>query len=124
MRRSLFALTLIASLAAGQAYAHAPRPGPNGGVKVDAGANHHVELVVGGTDQVTVYLFDSADQPVPAAGYAASAILLVDGAAQRFALTPGEGNSLVGIYPVAIPSGVKGAIKITAPDGSTAQAKF
>ena len=124
MRRSLFALPLIAALAAVQAHAHAPRPGPNGGVKVDAGANHHVELVVGGTDQVTIHLFDSADQPVAASGYTASAILLVDGAAQRFTLAPGEGNSLVGTSPVAIPAGVKGAIKITSPDGSTAQAKF
>ena len=124
MRRSLFALTLIASLAAVQAHAHAPRPGPNGGVKVDAGANHHVELVVSGTNEVTVYLFDAADQPVSATGHTGHAILLIDGAVQRFALSAADGNRLTGTSPVPVNPGVKGAIQVTAPDGTTAQGKF
>ena len=59
MRRSLLALSLVFVMTALPAYAHAPRPGPNGGLKVDAGANHHVELVATGTTEVTVYLFDA-----------------------------------------------------------------
>jgi hypothetical protein len=124
MRRSLLALSLIVSMGALPVHAHAPSPGPNGGLKVDAGANHHIELVVAGTEQVSVYLFDAADQPVPAAGYSGNAILLIDGSPQRFALTPSEGNRLIGTSPAPVPQGVKGAVQVAAPDGTTAQAKF
>lgn len=124
MRRNLLALSLMFSIGAFAAHAHAPRPGPNGGLKADAGANHHIELVVAGTEQVAVYLFDGADQPVPAAGYSGNAILLIDGSPHRFALSPSEGNRLIGTSPVPVPEGVKGAVQIAAPDGTTAQAKF
>lgn len=43
---------------------------------------------------------------------------------QRFALTPSEGNRLIGTSPAPVPQGVKGAVQIAAPDGTTAQAKF
>ncbi|WP_137133307.1 hypothetical protein [Rhizobium sp. FKY42] len=123
MHRALLALS-IAVMAAFPAYAHAPRPGPNGGLKVDAGANHHVELVVSGTTEVTVYLYDAADQPVPAAGCKGNAILLVDGATQRFTLSAADGNRLTGTSPVPVNPGVKGAIQVITPDGTTAQGKF
>ncbi len=123
MRRTLLALS-IAVMAALPAYAHAPRPGPNGGLKVDAGANHHVELVVSGTTEVTVYLFDAADHPVPAAGYKGNAILLVDGATQRFTLSAADGNRLRGTSPVPVNPGVKGAIQVITPNGTSAQGKF
>ena len=106
------------------AFAHDPRPGPNGGLKVDAGARHHAELVANGTPQVVVYLYDQNDRPVPSQGYRANAILVVSGATQRFALQPGEANRLVGTAPVPIPAGAKGAVQITGPDGATAQARF
>jgi hypothetical protein len=69
-------------------------------------------------------LYDASDQPVPAQGYRANAILVVGGATQRFALQPGEGNRLVGTAPVPVPAGTKGAVQITGPDGATAQARF
>jgi hypothetical protein len=106
------------------AFAHDPRPGPNGGLKVDAGARHHAELVANGTPQVLVFLYDANDRPVPAQGYRASAILVVGGAPQRFALQPGDGNRLIGTAPVPVPAGTKGAVQITGPDGATAQARF
>jgi hypothetical protein len=124
MRRSFIALSLLAIMSVVPAHAHAPRPGPNGGLKVDAGADHHIELVASGTTEVTIFLFDAADQPVPAAGYSANAILLVDGAVQRFPLSPGEGNRLQGTSPVPVSAGVKGAVQVVAPDGTTAQGKF
>lgn len=123
MKRTAFAA--IALLAAATfAFAHDPRPGPNGGLKVDAGARHHAELVANGTPQVVVFLFDANDKPVPAQGYRANAILVVGGATQRFPLQPAEANRLVGTAPVAVPAGVKGAVQIVAPDGATAQARF
>ncbi len=123
MTRLILAVLLGLSLAV-PAFAHDPRPGPNGGLKVDAGARHHAELVVNGTPQVVVFLYDQNDRPVAAQGYRANAILVVAGATQRFALQPGDGNRLVGTAPVPVPAGTKGAVQITGPDGATAQARF
>lgn len=123
MTRLVLAALLAFTLAT-PARAHDPRPGPQGGLKVDAGANHHAELLATGTPEVVVFLYDATDQPTAARGYRASAILIVAGAPQRFALQPGDGNRLVGTAPVPVPAGTKGAIQITAPDGTTAQAKF
>ena len=115
---------LLALFVATTALAHDPRPGPNGGLKVDAGTRHHAELVANGTPQVLVFLYDANDRPVLSQGYRANAILIVGGATQRFALQPGDGNRLVGTAPVPVPAGAKGAVQITGPDGATAQARF
>ncbi len=123
MLRTILAAGLTLALAA-PAFAHDPRPGPNGGLKVDAGARHHAELVANGTPQVVVFLYDQDDKPVPAAGYRATAILVVDGRTQRFPLQAGEANRLTGTAPVSVPAGAKGAVQITGPDGATAQARF
>ena len=123
MKRILMSALLSIAIAA-PAGAHDPRPGPNGGLKVDAGANHHAELVADGTPQVVVFLFDAEDKPVEAQGYSANAILIVGGATQRFPLQPAEGNRLIGSAAVPVPAGVKGAVQITGPDGATAQARF
>ncbi|WP_376802974.1 hypothetical protein [Candidatus Raskinella chloraquaticus] len=120
----IFIAALLGLSLAGPAGAHDPRPGPNGGFKVDAGARHHAELVANGTPQVVMFLYDTNDQPVPAQGYRAHAILVVTGATQRFTLQAGEGNRLVGTAPVPVPAGTKGAVQITGPDGATAQARF
>ncbi|MBA4788772.1 MAG: hypothetical protein H2042_03665 [Rhizobiales bacterium] len=121
--RSLLPAALAVPLLCLPALAHEPGAGAHGGLRVDAGA-YHAELVADGTPAVALYLSDGADRPVPADGFKANAILLVDGKAQRFALAPDGGSRLTGTAPVAIPRGVKGAIQITAPDGSTAQAKY
>lgn len=122
-RRFLLALCALPLLAAPPLLAHEPRAGAHGGVRVDAGP-YHAELVVNGTPEVSVYLSDGADKPVSAEGFKANAILLVDGKAQRFALSPAGGSRLQGTAPVAIAKGVKGAVQITAPDGASAQAKY
>lgn len=103
--------------------AHEPGTGAHGGVRVDAGP-YHAELVADGTPAVSLYLSDSSDKPIPADGFKANAILLVDGKAQRFPLAPAGGSRLAGTAPVAVPKGVKGAVQLTAPDGATAQAKY
>ena len=116
-------LPVLPSLVAFAAFAHEPRPGPNGGWKVDVGV-WHAELVVNETPNVVVYLYDGADQPVSAEGWKGNAILLVDGAAQRFELVPDANGQLTGVAPVAVPKDVKGALQLVAPDGTTAQAKY
>ena len=105
------------------AMAHEAAKGVNGGWRVDAGA-YHTEVVADGTATVTVYLSDVNDKPLPAAGFKGNAILVIDGKTQKFALEPADGSKLVGTAPSPVKSGVKGAIQITAPDGTTAQGKL
>ena len=120
MRYALIALA--ATLAASAAQAHEPRPGPNGGTLVDAGA-HHVELVATDTS-VEVYLSDVADAPVSSDGFKGTAILLVGGKPQRVALEPAGGSLLTGQAAAPIPAPARGAVQLTGPDGTTSQAKF
>ncbi|MDK9695391.1 MAG: hypothetical protein OEL76_03280 [Siculibacillus sp.] len=118
------ALALAALVSAAPAAAHQPRLGPHGGALVDAGSHHHAELVADGSATVVVHLSDMADAAVPSTGFKAEAILVVDGKPVRFALEPAEPSRLVGTAPVPVPKGVKGAVRLTGPDGATAQAKF
>ncbi len=118
-RRALtFALLLLAT----PALAHEPRKGPNGGLLVDAGA-YHVEVVSGGMT-VDVFLSDSADKPVAAEGFKATAVLAVAGKSVRILLTPAGGSRLTGQSAAPLPADPKGAVLLTAPDGKTAQARL
>lgn len=121
--RHFLPAVLALPILAAPVLAHEPGAGANGGVRVDAG-HYHAELVADGTPAVSLYLSDGSDKPVPADGFKANAILVVDGKAQRFPLSPAGGNRLSGTAPVAIPKGVKGAVQIAAPDGASAQAKY
>jgi hypothetical protein len=121
--KRLATLLGAALITASVAFAHAPRPGPNGGLMVDAG-QMHAELLVDGSETVKLYLFDVEDKPVDAAGHKVNAILIVDGKPVRFAFEPAEANLMTGKAPGPVAPGVKGALQIIAPDGSTAQAKY
>ncbi|MDP2803041.1 MAG: hypothetical protein Q8O26_14285 [Phreatobacter sp.] len=118
------ALFLALSLTASAAVAHEARQGPNGGKLVDAGSQYHAELVAKGTTEVVVHMSDATDKPIPAEGFRANAILVVNGQTIRFALQPAGGSRLVGTAPVPVPAGVRGAVQITSPQGATAQARF
>lgn len=121
--KKLLAACAAGVLMAASALAHDPRSGPNGGLMVDAGA-YHTELLANGSDTVTVFLFDANDQPIESAGFKGNAILVVGGKPARFALEAAEGHKLVGKAPAPVDAGVKGAVQITLPDGTTIQAKF
>lgn len=121
MKHSILALA-VALILPGMAHAHEPRPGPNGGLLVDAGA-HHVELVAEDLN-VAVYLSDGADAPVSSDGFTATAIFVVDGKPQRIALTPAGGSMLSGQATAPVLAPVRGAVQLTGPDGATSQAKF
>jgi hypothetical protein len=105
------------------AHAHEAAKGRHGGWRVDAG-KFHAELVADGTPNVIVYLSDADDKPIPAAGFKGTAIFIIGGKSQRFALAPAEGSKLVGTAPAPVKRGVKGVVQLTAPDGSSAQGKF
>ncbi len=121
---SFAVLAFAGALVTFPAAAHQPRVGPHGGALVDAGAQHHAELVVDGSDKVVVHLSDMADAGVSTKGFKADAILVVDGKPVRFPLEPAEPSHFVGSAPVPVAKGVKGAVRITGPDGTTSQAKF
>ena len=120
--RMLVALVMTIGLAL-PSLAHEAAKGRNGGLRVDAG-KYHTELLVDGTTSVVVFLSDTDDTPVPAAGFKGAAILVIAGKSERFALAPADGSRLVGTAPAPVNAGVKGVIQLTAPDGATAQGKF
>lgn len=104
-------------------FAHEAAKGRNGGWRVDAG-KYHTELVVDGSTRIAVFLSDVDDKPIPAAGFKATAILVIDGKSQRIELTPAEASKMIGTAPSPVKPGVKGVVRLTAPDGETAQGKF
>jgi hypothetical protein len=122
--RNPTAIALVLMLTAGTVLAHEARQGPNGGKVVDAGSQYHAELVAKGTTEVEVLMSDANDKPIPADGFRATAILVVSGQTVRFPMQPAGGSRLVGTAPVAVPSGVRGAVQITSPQGVTVQARF
>jgi hypothetical protein len=96
--------------------------GPNGGQLTDAG-KYHVELVGKGT-RLEVFVSDADEKPLPAAGFKALAILVIDGKPQRIPLQPDGADRLAGLLPAPLASSAKGVLQLTAPDGTVAQAKF
>ncbi|KQT19768.1 hypothetical protein ASG40_02820 [Methylobacterium sp. Leaf399] len=120
---NLLAASLLAAslLAATPALAHEAK-GVHGGRVADAG-RYHVELVTG-EGFVDVYVSDDGARPVPAKGFKATAILVVDGKAARIALEPVAANRLSGSTAVPLSKSPKGAVQLTAPDGSTASGRF
>lgn len=115
------ALTLFAAPAAAQSrHDHDHPPGPNGGRVEDAGP-WHAELVTrAGT--VSVYLSDGGGKPLPVEGFRAVAILKNGAKVARIPLSP-EGARLFGRAD-ALDERPTGAVRITAPDGTTASARF
>ena len=106
------------------AFAGAPEKGQNGGWKVDAGAKHHVEVVLNGSTTVTVFVSDENSKAIPAEGFKANATVVVNGTTHRLALDKLEGSKMTGTAPAVIPAGSKGAISLTLPNGSTVRATF
>ena len=118
-----FTLTFIAALAfAAAAEAHAPPKGKNGGQQTDAG-NYHVEVVARG-NTLDVFITDHSEAAVPTKGFKGTAILVVQGKAQRITLAPRGENILTGTSPVELAAPIRGAIQITNTENTTVQAKY
>lgn len=121
MRTLLTSLALVASLAVVQA--HEQRLGPRGGALVDAGS-YHVELVTR-DKAVEIFVSDTQDKPLSAAGFKALAILAVAGKSIRVTLEPSsDGIRLVGTAPETLPARVKGAVQLTGADGKTSTGRI
>ncbi|MGV7034280.1 hypothetical protein [Methylobacterium symbioticum] len=94
--------------------------GSRGGRVADVG-RYHAELVAAG-EAVEVFLSEG-DRALPAAGFKGTAILVVDGKPARVPLSP-AGDRLAGRAPAILGPHPKGAVQITAPDGSTASGRL
>jgi hypothetical protein len=105
----------------GSVWAHDAK-GTHGGRIADAGS-YHVEMVVK-SSVVEVFISDASEAPVAATGFKGTAILVAGGKSQRVVLAPVDGVRLSGSATAALPDRPKGVVKLTAPDGKTAQAKF
>lgn len=123
VRTLAVALVSIALIWPMVVFAHEPGKGHNGGLRVDAG-KYHVEILADGSTNFVVFLSDAEDKPISATGFKAQAILVVDGKSVRFPLEVKEGSKFVGAAPVPVPAGVKGVVRLTTPEGETAQGKF
>lgn len=117
----LTAIALSGLLLSAPAFAH-EGAGNHGGRITDAG-KYHVELVTR-NQTVEVYLLDESEKPMPATGFKGTAILVVNGKPARIALTPASDKMLEGKSAVDLGNTPKGAVQLTAPDGSTASGKF
>ena len=118
-----FVLALAGALAlTAAAFAHAPEKGKNGGQQTDAG-NYHVEVVARG-NTLEVFVTDHSETAVSTKGFKGTAVLVVNGKAQRIILAPRGANVLSGTSPVELSTPVRGAVQITNTDNETVQAKF
>ena len=115
----LMVLAVLAWSTSASAHDH---KGMNGGSVADAGS-YHVELV-SKSDKLELFVSDENQKSLPATGFKAVAILVVDGKSQRIVLEPAGSALLAGTASVALPAQPKGVVQLTGPDGKTAQAKF
>ena len=76
------------------------------------------------SDKLELFVSDANQKSIPATGFEAIAILIVDGKLQRSALEPVGSALLSGTAKVPLPAQPKGVVQLTGPDGKTAQAKF
>lgn len=116
----LAAAILLAMSAA--ALAHAPKIGVNGGPQTNAGP-YHMELIAK-EKSLDVYLRDHGDKSVATAGFAGTAIFVIDGKSERIELKPTGDNRLTGTASVALPKEPAGVVRVTMPGGGTAQGQF
>jgi hypothetical protein len=120
-RTVLLAATL--SLATTVAFAHGAPPAPlHGGTVAEGSGEHWVELSVAG-DQMTAWVSDEDNKPIPAAQLGGKATVLIDGKTQSVALSPAAGNSVTGKLAAPVTGRLTAVLALTA-QGKSVQVKF
>lgn len=121
--------TLLAGFAAlmpAAALAHLPAGarGPNGGQVQDIGPYHGEMLVKDG--ELTLFLFDHRDRPVPAGGASGTAIVLSEGRQQTLTFAPrADGAALVATGDFRASAGLRVVVQVVPAAGvARAQARF
>ena len=116
-------LTTAFLLASPSAFAHGDKPAPaHGGIVAEENSEHWVELAVVG-DQVTAWVSDADNKPVPAAQLGGKATVLVGGKSQVVALSPADANSVSGKLSAPATGQVTAVLALTA-GGKPVQVKF
>ncbi len=105
------------------ASAHGTPPAPaHGGIVEEGSGEHWVELAVAG-DQVTAWVSDEDNKPIPAAQLGGRATVLIDGKTQNVALSPADANSVTGKLSAPATGKVTAVLALTA-GGKPVQVKF
>lgn len=116
----LFASPAVFSLSA---LAHGAPPAPaHGGTVSEGSGEHWVELAVAG-DQVTAWVSDEDNKPVPAAQLGGKATMLIDGKTQTVPLSPAADNSVTGKLSAPATGRLTAVLALTA-QGKPVQVKF
>lgn len=116
----------LATLLPAAALAHLPAGsrGPNGGQVQDVGPYHGEMLAKDG--EITLFLFDHNDRPIPASGASGMAIVLSEGRQQTLTFAPRtDGAALVATGDFRAIPGMRVAVQIVPGPGiARAQARF
>ena len=117
------ALATVLLFASPDAFAHGTPPAPaHGGVVEEGSGEHWVELAVAG-DQVTAWVSDEDNKPIPAAQLGGKATVLIGGKTQSVALSPADANSVTGKLSAPAMGKVTAVLALTA-GGKPVQVKF
>ena len=121
IRASLIATALL--LASPAAFAHGTPPAPaHGGTVAEGSGEHWVELSVSG-DQMTAWVSDEDNKPIPAAQLGGKATVLIDGKTQTVSLSPAADNSVTGKLAAPATGRLTAVLALTA-QGKPVQVKF
>ena len=124
-RNRLLATLLTAFLASTPltVMAHGTAPAPaHGGIVAEDSGEHWVELVIKG-DQMTVFVSDNNNKPLPAAQLGGKATIVAGGRKEEVILAPAQANSLVGKLSSPISGKATTLVTITV-NGKPAQVRF
>jgi hypothetical protein len=127
-RRTLLASSLapLAALVPAAAFAHLPAGsrGPNGGQVQDIGAFHGEMLARDG--EVTLFLFDHHDRPLPVRDASGTAMVLSEGRQQTLTFAPrADGAALVATGEFRAVPGMRVVVQLVpAPGAARVQARF
>lgn len=112
------ALQLVPVIAAAQGAS----PAPSHGGQVQKMVGHWVELVLSG-DQLTVFVNEPDNKPLPTKEWGGKATVLVGGKTETVTLSAGQGDSASGKLGAATTGNATVALQLTI-DGKPAQARF
>ena len=121
IRAALFAAAF--SFAPAAAFAHGAPPAPaHGGTVAEGSGEHWVELSVSG-EQMTAWVSDEDNKPIPAAQLGGKATVLIDGKTQTVPLSPAADNSVTGKLSAPATGRLTAVLALTA-QGKPVQVKF